>query len=464
MLNKAWVVTLSMGVVGLSAIVGLSKASASGYRLGSVSGSGVPIMDFLKKSDSKAIQGVCVPPIKNTAAEILSDAGVRPVDATVAEAKTLAKGIQQIERLAGGNFEPIRGAKMQFYDGRFRRGGFPFGRFNGSFVEIHRAGSNSDTNLAHLMHELGHWVGSRDGLYDKYKEAVSPCQYSSYAKFVNTGQSPRNEEFAEVFAAFITHPEILSKGSPNCQRAYNFFAMEVFATGKKFARCSSDELPSADDLTSKDKPIAVTPPAPMEKPAATPTPAREKPADKTPADKTPAVKVEFKLAPKTPPAKPVTPAAKPAAPAAKPAAPVVSPAAKPAVAAKPVVPAAQASITIPRFRTRPVHPVAATADPSVAAHVIPAAKPAVVASPVVAAKPAAPSVAKPVEPVAAPKPVASIVPPSTPVIARASVSTLPAPEQKPEQKPVPKAVIAAPSPTPVPKSADAASTTSFWSW
>ena len=423
-LNRALVGTAALGFVCL---VGM-QASASGYRLGSVSGSGSPIMDFLKKGDATAIQGQCVPPLRESAADILNEAGVHTVDATVAEAKTLAKGIQKIEQLAGGNFEPIRGASMHFYGGRMRLGGYPFGRFNGSFVEIHRAGSNSDTNLAHLMHELGHWVGAHDGLYDKYKESVSPCQYSSYCKFVNTGQSPRNEEFAEVWAAFITHPEILYKGSPNCKRAYNFFANEVFAKGKKFGRCNA-----TDDLPTTDKPEA-----------SAPVVSSEKRADK--ADEKTAPKVEFKLAPK-PNAIPA-PAAKPivvvpvVAPVAKPAPVAVKPVEKPATEAKPAIASPVEPSIVPRFRTRPVHPVTAVADPAVVAKPAApvAAKPIaapVIAKPASSSKPVAPSAAKPVASQESAKPLK---------VAAATSLTVPQAEERSKDE------------------SSANTSTAFWSW
>jgi hypothetical protein len=304
---------------------------------------------------------------------------------------------------------------------------------------------------------LGHWVGSREGLYDRYKESVKPCQFSSYCKFVNVGQAPRNEEFAEVFSAFITHPEILYKGSPNCQRAYNFFATEVFQKGKKIGRCNvTDELPTTD------------------KPAA------------APASQAPAQKVEFKLDPKKSasnvaaaivagpvavvkavvavPVAVVSAVAKPSkgAPAAvvkavvavpaaavsavaNPVAAAVSVIAKPvappapvAPAVAPSAPAEQPAVVIPRFRkTHVAHPVTAEADPSVEqqAFVTPPTRVGVVTPPIQQAV------------VTAPVQEAVVVPPST----RVAVITPPAPAASQQAE----------------KSTKESSTsfwTSFWSW
>lgn len=91
-------------------------------------------------------------------------------------------------------------------------------------------------NVALLAHEMGHLVGNspRAGeatWYDAYFAAVSPCHFTEYAA-AGADSGKRNEEFAEVFAAYITGSRTLRK---KCPEAYDFMRKVLFP--KAAPRC-----------------------------------------------------------------------------------------------------------------------------------------------------------------------------------------------------------------------------------
>lgn len=87
--------------------------------------------------------------------------------------------------------------------------------------------SNSG-NVAMVAHELGHQVGNTGGWYGKYNAAVrTPCHFTTYCT-ASHGFGARNEEFAEVFAAYVTHPDLLKNSSESCRQAYEFLKKEMF--------------------------------------------------------------------------------------------------------------------------------------------------------------------------------------------------------------------------------------------
>lgn len=88
------------------------------------------------------------------------------------------------------------------------------------------------------MHELGHKVGHAsfargEKFYDAYSRLAGRCYPTRYSRH------NRNEEFAEVFAAFLTNPEILSRGDAACKRAFAFFSRDVFRENGSLASCDS---------------------------------------------------------------------------------------------------------------------------------------------------------------------------------------------------------------------------------
>jgi len=112
-------------------------------------------------------------------------------------------------------------------------------------IRVNRNGDkNYGENVAQLVHELGHLIGNRDpqakvdpdhNAYAEYYDFVGPryCVVSSYS------DDNHHEQFAEVFAAFVTRPELLKNNpSPACKKAYQFFATKIFSNaGPTVLRC-----------------------------------------------------------------------------------------------------------------------------------------------------------------------------------------------------------------------------------
>lgn len=93
--------------------------------------------------------------------------------------------------------------------------------------------SESVNNLANIAHELGHKVGNDQSpkspytWYGLYKKNVpGACTFTHYCRA--SGTNPRQEEFAEVFAAYLTHPQMLLSGGPACVQAFNFLRANMF--------------------------------------------------------------------------------------------------------------------------------------------------------------------------------------------------------------------------------------------
>lgn len=79
-----------------------------------------------------------------------------------------------------------------------------------------------------LVHEIGHFVANKLGLYGKYDSAVGKkCKMTSYMYKSSTGRthSNRREEFAEVFAGFLVAPKKLKK---SCRKQYNYIKDQLF--------------------------------------------------------------------------------------------------------------------------------------------------------------------------------------------------------------------------------------------
>lgn len=179
----------------------------------------------IMKADPKGRAGTCTGPLNATPGEILRRNGISTRSATNGQTEALAKGILQIERLAGGNFSAIRGTTFNFLNSRR-------GSSNQAGTTINMRGGPAKTaNTAYVMHELGHRVGN-NGYYAKYRSAVkTPCLATHYCSKSYSRARYRNEEFAEVFAAFVTNPDHLKNAGPSCRAAYDFFAKQVFKNG-----------------------------------------------------------------------------------------------------------------------------------------------------------------------------------------------------------------------------------------
>ncbi len=79
-----------------------------------------------------------------------------------------------------------------------------------------------------LIHEVGHFVANKLGLYSRYDSMVkSKCKMTTYMSKSSAGRvhSNRREEFAEVFASYLVAPKKLKS---SCRKNYNFMRENLF--------------------------------------------------------------------------------------------------------------------------------------------------------------------------------------------------------------------------------------------
>lgn len=79
-----------------------------------------------------------------------------------------------------------------------------------------------------FVHELGHFVANKLGLYPRYKREVTKrCKLSKYMYQNSAGRKHKtiNEEFAEVFAAYLIYGKKLKR---KCPKSYDFMKKHLY--------------------------------------------------------------------------------------------------------------------------------------------------------------------------------------------------------------------------------------------
>lgn len=190
------------------------------------------------KHDSVAAKG-CMNIVSLSQAEsALARFNLTTENAKESEIRALGTGLMWIEDLNGDR--PLKlatGPGSRPYPFIFKNVG-KNSRQTGAGIEIARQGAkNFGSNVAQLVHELGHLVGNQ-GAYAMYRQHVgtTPCKVSGYSddKF--------NEQFAEVFAAFVTKPELIAESkSTACKKAFKFMSQVLFATGERARNCKNND-------------------------------------------------------------------------------------------------------------------------------------------------------------------------------------------------------------------------------
>lgn len=211
------------GLLFILAVFGAHGVAEAMRKVVRPAGPGVRIL----KADPIASSGVCTPTVDSgTASGILRRFDIELENGTTAQRVALARGLRQIEKMAGGRYRPSEGAIFRILKAR------GCAQQTGTVILL-RQGCGSLQSVAYYMHELGHYVGNYDRgeLYGQYKRTIrSRCRVTRYAMKDWTKARARNEEFAEVFAAFLTHPNLLNK---SCPSAFAFFRDKVFREGEK---------------------------------------------------------------------------------------------------------------------------------------------------------------------------------------------------------------------------------------
>lgn len=188
----------------------------------------------LSVKHNKAAARGCIPRISQAEAQAaIKRFNLTTQNAKPEEIRALGTGLVWIEKLNGGRPLPEAVAKGSPYAFIFKDGNGHSRQTGGGIILKRNGAKNYSTNVAQLVHELGHLVGNQGG-YGQYRKYVGtkPCVVSSYSA------SKFNEQFAEVFAAFVTYPELIENNdSKACQMAFQFFSRAMFDNGNLAKTC-----------------------------------------------------------------------------------------------------------------------------------------------------------------------------------------------------------------------------------
>jgi hypothetical protein len=213
------------------------------------------------KADQLAIRG-CISKVSvRQATEIVERYNYELIGATILETRSVGTTLTWIERLNGG--KPFQYAiPREGYGVRFREKKGNSAQKLGE-IAINRNGAlNYGENIAQLAHEIGHLVGN-NGLYAQYREAIGHTKrHPKFCRVSGYSDDKANEQFAEVFAAFVTRPELIRDNkSDTCKKAYAFFK-KVFANGGLADKCYDAQ----NVVEQKLKNGGVLPPTPPDSP------------------------------------------------------------------------------------------------------------------------------------------------------------------------------------------------------
>lgn len=197
----------------MTAVVGLTYISVS--RAESV------------KADPLAARGCIAKISKEQALTVMRRFHMHSMHGKSTEIRTVGTALLYIEKLNGG--KPLKRATAKVddnYSFEFRDAHRNSHQASNE-IRVNRNGSkNYGENVAQLVHELGHYIGNNGG-YEAYYDAVGGrrfCKVSSYSEY------NFHEQFAEVFAAFVTRPAFIKRNpSPTCRKAFKFFSTVIFA-------------------------------------------------------------------------------------------------------------------------------------------------------------------------------------------------------------------------------------------
>lgn len=236
------------------------------------------------KLDPNSANGRCLPEVKGRATEVLTRnrVGARMTDGKAVPEPVraaLAEVIHTIEKIGARKFDYHHDVTFIFG----YRNGFSSHASGTREINLNPGGENSFSlvdkrfggimNRGVLAHELAHYISMRDNFNIQLRyqrEVPQPCYLTNYAHTTaSTGwQTLRTEEFAEVFAAYITQPNLLTGKGGGCKRAREYLA-ELFE--EKRTHSESCETRKASLGAPAKKPAEV--PLPKPRPNGGPAPA-----------------------------------------------------------------------------------------------------------------------------------------------------------------------------------------------
>lgn len=174
----------------------------------------------------------------------LSDLRIDTLGANRTEKKLLANVAETIEKLTNQQqAEKILGGLLVNFKDVLRShssgGCLPAHQLVSGQIHIGRKCANGvkiPLQEGILVHEIGHFVANKLGLYPKYEKKVSrKCKLTNYMRSNRDGRkhNNRNEEFAEVFAAYLIYGKKLQK---SCKKSYEFMRDELFLGTESICR------------------------------------------------------------------------------------------------------------------------------------------------------------------------------------------------------------------------------------
>ncbi|MCR9204727.1 MAG: hypothetical protein NXH75_09130 [Halobacteriovoraceae bacterium] len=168
------------------------------------------------------------------------------------EKRALGAAIKRVQQLNGGVLQTgigrmIRGGQVVpgRYPVRFTNDSGSGQRADHIKIGRNRSGANdhnhNGNSVAQHAHEWAHVIGN-NGAYAQFKRYMDSSSYGSndYCMVSNYADNNNNEQFAEVFTAFVTEPAILLNNSRTpraCQKAYQFFRDHFFNRGSRVSSC-----------------------------------------------------------------------------------------------------------------------------------------------------------------------------------------------------------------------------------
>lgn len=152
-----------------------------------------------------------------------------------AQERAFGAAIIRIQQLNGGPLEAGRWEGSRPYPIKCKHG-IKYSEQKTTHIQI-RMGTS--TSVAQYAHEYAHLIGNKNNkaaykAYRAYMGNSGYCMVSGYA------DNKPNEQFAEVFAAFVTEPTIMlnnPKTPAACRKAFNFFKNEFFKDGGRVNEC-----------------------------------------------------------------------------------------------------------------------------------------------------------------------------------------------------------------------------------
>lgn len=236
------------------------------------------------KLNAESANGKCLPASKGTPQEILrrnqvqsqmEDRSAVPADVD----KALSEVIDTIGRIGDARFHAHQGVLYIFG----KKSGFSFQQSDNNEIRLNPGGENRAKiddkrfggimNRGVLAHELGHYISNRDNfaILHQYMSAVpEACYLTDYARETASlfMQTLRTEEFAEVFAAYITNPSLLARQGPACEKARRFVGQLFAEATNKSESCESRKA----SLGAPPPAVPLPKPRPESAPKAIPAP------------------------------------------------------------------------------------------------------------------------------------------------------------------------------------------------